>query len=496
MLFKINRFHAFALVTWQFAIFFASQLIFPIFSNYVPKWRCVGSNSTFAKDCKVYETCKTNVEFENNYFHSSAIEYKWICGPDAYFASLYGQIQFVGALLGTILFGSLSDCFGRKPISLIVVGGGLIATVCSGLAPSWQLLLLSRFFIGLSIGGTIVVVCTFVMESILPEQRMALRAFFNWGTARLMLTLICYFFPDWRSASIACAVMACPMILTIVFVFPESPTWLHNKGRLQEMRESEKKAARFAGVKYVEKEPDPIVRNKSILDLLRDGTLVKRISVLWCMWFTAAICGYATDFNSSNISGHLYINQVLFSVLIAFSKILLVTFDTLYPAFSRRNLHQFSQLIVIISFLILTVLVTFDEHSIWILIVNLAGTMFIEYTWDACYLVAVESMPTNVRATSMGTCSLMARLGAIFAPLLAYLNHLWAPSAYLAVVLLGLVNLLISYAWLVETKGVNLDKVKLEGTTEEEMKMLPVNSPNNTNQPAETEIVSSNNNNA
>lgn len=31
----------------------------------------------------------------------------------------------------------------------------------------------------------------------------------------------------------------------------------------------------------------------------------------------------------------------------------------------------------------------------------------------------------------------------------------------------------VSYAWLIETKNVNLDKVNLEGSTEEEMKMLP-----------------------
>ncbi|VDN26895.1 unnamed protein product [Gongylonema pulchrum] len=49
-----------------------------------------------------------------------------------------------------------------------------------GLAPNWKILLLSRFFVGLSIGGTIVGVCTYVMEMLLPEQRMALRAFFNW----------------------------------------------------------------------------------------------------------------------------------------------------------------------------------------------------------------------------------------------------------------------------------------------------------------------------
>ena len=51
------------------------------------------------------------------------------------------------------------------------------------------------------------------------------------------------------------------------------------------------------------------------------------------------------------------------------------------------------------------------------LIVNLIGTVFIEYTWDACYLCAVESMETACRASATGTCSLVARIGAILAPM-------------------------------------------------------------------------------
>lgn len=212
-----------------------------------------------------------------------------ICGSRIYFKSLYSQIQFGGVLLGTVLFGSLSDIFGRKPISLVAVTIGISFQIMSGLAPSWQLLLATRFFIGLSIGGTIVVVCTYVMEMILPQQRMALRAFFNWGSARLIMTLVCYFFPDWRTSSIALALIVSPMLLIIIFVFPESPTWLHNKGRLSEMKESEKKMARVAGIKYVEKEPEPILRKKSVLDLVKDGSLLKRVAVLWVMWFTGEI---------------------------------------------------------------------------------------------------------------------------------------------------------------------------------------------------------------
>ena len=46
--------------------------------------------------------------------------------------------------------------------------------------PNPYILIAIRFIIGIGIGGTLVVVCAFSMEMLLPQQRMALRAFFNW----------------------------------------------------------------------------------------------------------------------------------------------------------------------------------------------------------------------------------------------------------------------------------------------------------------------------
>jgi hypothetical protein len=55
-------------------------------------------------------------------------------------------------------------------------------------------------------------------------------------------------------------------------------------------------------------------------------------------------------------------------------------------------------------------------HPVFILVLNLIGTIFIEYTWDACYLCSAEGFPTEVRAIGVGTCSLIARIGALMAP--------------------------------------------------------------------------------
>ncbi|KAK6052390.1 hypothetical protein COOONC_10104 [Cooperia oncophora] len=91
-----------------------------------------------------------------------------------------------------------------------------------------------------------------------------------------------------------------------------------------------------------------------------------------------------------------------------------------------------------------------------IIIVNILGVSFIEITFDACYLVAVECFPTPIRSIGMGTCSLSARLGALIAPQMAYLSTIYQPAPYAVVVCVGLVALGISLAFLPDTKGVDL----------------------------------------
>ncbi|PIO66359.1 hypothetical protein TELCIR_11931 [Teladorsagia circumcincta] len=176
------------------------------------------------------------------------------------------------------------------------------------------------------------------------------------------------------------------------------------------MRTAERYIARFAHVQYKPVVHKKIEHNKTLCEMLQTKSLHRRLFVLWTMWFVASICGYATDLNSNTISGDFFFNQIIYSILIALSKMGIAT-----------------------------------------LIINVTGTIFIEYTWDACYLCAVESMETSCRASATGTCSLMARVGAIIAPVLTYANVYWPPSLYLAVVIAGFVNLIISYFFLVST---------------------------------------------
>ncbi|CAP26484.1 Protein CBG05850 [Caenorhabditis briggsae] len=456
MWYDINRFHILAFITWQFANYFAGQNIFGIYSNNVPKWRCGNSEPT--SDCQIYTSCRSNLTFVDPPFNSAAMELNWICGLSTWNQAFFSQIQFAGLLVGTLFFGTLSDRFGRKPIGILVISNGICSTFASGLAPTATVLFVLRFFVGLSIGGMLVVLCAWIMEVILPQQRMVVRGCFNWGWTRIALTVVCYFTREWRLASFTTAITLVPALLLVIFVIPESPVWLHSKGFKSRMIQSEMHIARVAGIPYAPVE-HKVLRPKGLIETLKTKGMFKTLSVLWSMWFIVAICGGAIDLNSGKLSGDLYLNQMLFGILLVFSKMLLLYVDTNFHNFKRRTLHQGSLIGTLICVVIMACYTMSDYHGVAVLVTYLIGTVFIEYTWDACYLCAVELVETPSRASATGSCSLAARVGMILAPILTNANLWWPYSVSTTVMVLGTSNLLVSYFFLQESKGVNLDDV-------------------------------------
>src|SRR3954454_19770471 len=59
----------------------------------------------------------------------------------------------VGACLGALFFGRLTDKFGRKKLFLLTLGLYLVATVASAFASSFAFFAICRFFTGAGIGG-------------------------------------------------------------------------------------------------------------------------------------------------------------------------------------------------------------------------------------------------------------------------------------------------------------------------------------------------------
>jgi MFS family permease len=175
---------------------------------------------------------------------------------------LAGSAYVLGAVIGAIVFGRLTDRLGRRKLFTVTVGVYLAATIATGASWSFGSFLLFRFLTGAGIGGEYGAVNSAVQELIPARRRgvtdLAINGSF-WlgaalGAAGALVVLDPQTVPQawgWRLAFVIGGVLAGGVIYVRRFI-PESPRWLLTHGRPQEaeavVREIERKVERRRGL--------------------------------------------------------------------------------------------------------------------------------------------------------------------------------------------------------------------------------------------------------
>jgi MFS family permease len=150
----------------------------------------------------------------------------------------------VGAVIGALVFGYLTDRFGRKRLFLVTLTWYLVATVLTAFSWSFGSFAFFRFLTGLGIGGEYAAINSTIDELIPAAHRGAVDLGINgtfWfgailGSASSLVLLNPHFVDQhlgWRLAFAIGAVLA----IAILFVrraIPESPRWLLGHGRVEE----------------------------------------------------------------------------------------------------------------------------------------------------------------------------------------------------------------------------------------------------------------------
>jgi MFS family permease len=157
-------------------------------------------------------------------------------------ATAAGSFYLAGAVGGALLFGYLTDRFGRKKLFMITLGVYLVFTVATALAWNFWSFMLFRVFAGAGIGGEYSAINS-AIDELVPARvrgRVALAINSSWwlGTAvaaALTVLLLNTLAPNvgWRVAFGLGAILAIG-ILFIRHLVPESPRWLLTHGRAEE----------------------------------------------------------------------------------------------------------------------------------------------------------------------------------------------------------------------------------------------------------------------
>lgn len=142
-------------------------------------------------------------------------------------SSLILSVATAMLALGLLITGPISDRLGRKPVMVSALFCAALATIASGLMPTWEGILFMRALVGLSLSGLAAVAMTYLSEEIHPQHIGLAMGLYIGGNAiggmsgRLIIGVLIDFV-SWHTAMLIIGALA--LIAATVFwkVLPES----------------------------------------------------------------------------------------------------------------------------------------------------------------------------------------------------------------------------------------------------------------------------------
>ncbi|XP_044756717.1 organic cation transporter protein-like [Coccinella septempunctata] len=409
--------------------------------------------------------CPHGFDYNTTVFQTSIItEWDLVCGKER-LVDISQVILMTGILIGNILFGLCADRYGRKSILMICVIVQAVFGFVATLSPWFWGFVAARFLVAVANGGTLVVSFVMCIEIVGGKWRAIVPILIQapFGIGFSMMALFAYYTRDWRQFHYIITVISA-LFLWYIWLIPESPRWLFVKGRQQEGKKILEKAAKFNGIhqdifeeKFSKLSKFPTdSRKPSFSDLFKTTTIAKRISLLCIVWFFSGISFFTITQYVGHVGQNIFFSTAVGGLLCIPGQIICLY---MISRFGRKNTVAFWTAISAVCFLGIMAfpkgMYPYDWQRM-----SLAGIAIIGLSVDLCalYLFTGELLPTVVRNTGMGLCSVCSRVGSMLAPLVIAL-HDTAP--FLPLLLLSVFNILLTCLVLLlpETEGKVLPEV-------------------------------------
>lgn len=389
-------------------------------------------------------------------------------------AGLLATIGLIGAFLGALFWGTISDYIGRRTSFAATIG---IFSLFTGLvAASWNVLSLAvfRFLSNFGLGGEVPVALTLASEyspsRIRGRMAGSMMAAFPLGLALAAIVSL-VFLPTYGWRAIFIAGIAPAVLLFFVRMFmPESVRYLLSRGRIEEaertVAEIEKKAAQGQPLpppQPVAEVPVVAERGVTVAQLLTPERR-RRTILLWIVSFCFLWSSNGIIFMLPTIliQRGLPLTQILWLLLIQ-ALVAFVGYTTcgfLIDRFGRRPV------LFLYFFVGAFFHLWFAEASgIWLYFAIAAVGWVNPGVYGSSGIYVSELYPTHMRATAVGWFFGIGRIGSFLAPAVvgfmlhygagAYVLHTFALTFLIASIALWCVG--------VETRGRSLEEITGKG---------------------------------
>ncbi|KAI6181732.1 MFS domain-containing protein [Aphelenchoides besseyi] len=169
------------------------------------------SNSSAADEVK----CKPEFSAQ---FKSVNLEWGYYCAKNKLVKQSI-SIQMVGVIIGSAVFGQLSDRYGRKPTLIVALFCCLIMMMINGLSTNLFMFTVTRFLINIFNGGCIAIQLVFTVENLPKKDRFWITNLIPWSPNMALFAIVAYLANEWRTLIHVSAALSLPGVALILHLF-------------------------------------------------------------------------------------------------------------------------------------------------------------------------------------------------------------------------------------------------------------------------------------
>uniref|UniRef100_A0A1E1XE16 Putative organic cation/carnitine transporter n=1 Tax=Amblyomma aureolatum TaxID=187763 RepID=A0A1E1XE16_9ACAR len=396
---------------------------------------------------------------DTNYESTASTQWNLVC-ERSHLPSLVFTLGSVGSAVGTVLLGTLSDRFGRKPVFILTVFIATVFGLSSILVTNFIAFAVLRLVNASVMPQIFQLPYIILLELVGPGQRTLMLGVccIAWTVGLCILPLIAYLARSWILLGLICSACAVPNLFYYKLI-PESPRWLLSQNRVKDTMAILNRIAKTNGVEPPEDLASDLVKVQkkiaeekeiaaaSTFDLFRKARIRRNLIIITVSWMANGCAYYGLHINVTNMGGNEFINFFLLG-LVEFPASIVGWWTMEY--FGRRWSNVALQLLVSVACIATCFIPT--GATVAVVTASLVAKFACAASFMIMYQQAAEVMPTPLRSFALGATSAFSSAFSICMPYIVYLGRYgnWIPFLFLAILAAAAG---VSAAWIPETNG-------------------------------------------